>query len=671
MTFAKRASENRTLLCIVVSALVLKLWATSTIGIVPIDAIYDESNFLEHAKALLLGQWLGTYTDLTLIKGPGMELYIAAMHQLGIPIPLAHQLIYASASLLAILAIRPVVRNSWVLGLIYYVLLFNPSTFWSNSWALNRSQLTNTLSLAYAACAVGTIFRSSRGVAAVVIWMTGTGLAAAAILLTREDTVWVFPSLAVFLAIYVAAVALDGRPNRRARVALTAIPPLVLATPVVIIMAINGSVYGWRTTVEMTSPEFVSAYQSLTRILVPGIDNRAYPASEAAREAAYGASKAAAELKPYFDVNHFWLQMSCAPPAQSPCTDMSGAWLVWAFRDAVAGAGYYTTGRAARHYYIRLSRELDAACDAGTLHCRRKSFGLAPELHLSDVPGTLRYAFEALWHATTYYWFALGSVPPLSNSGEVVKRDYQTVAGSAVGSTFVYIGWLAHERRGSIGLQSPVALDSFNLEFGPSADIRAAFGSSAEFRNDDLDRARFVIATSCSANCLLVVDDGPGRVAHIPLDVTRPDFRQPGIAYHLESEAMDPPVFAGDALKSNMLSEIELKHAQLVPWWVVLVATLVVTRCVRAMRGKRPVRVLLPYFGFLGIAMALFGHCLVLGLVSQVSFYALYPEYQAPLYPLLIFCLVVPTAVESQIIYRFAFRKFRRMKRFTGAPARH
>jgi len=183
MTFAKRTSENRTLTYIVVSALVLKLWATSTIGIAPIDAIYDESNFLEHAKALLLGHWFGTYTDLTLIKGPGMELYIAAMHQLGIPIPLSHQLIYASASLLAILAIRPVVRNSWVLGLMYCVLLFNPSTFWSNSWVLNRSQLTNTLSLAYAACAVGAIFRSSRGVAAVVIWMIGTGLAAAAILL--------------------------------------------------------------------------------------------------------------------------------------------------------------------------------------------------------------------------------------------------------------------------------------------------------------------------------------------------------------------------------------------------------------------------------------------------------------------------------------------------------
>ena len=42
---------------------------------------------------------------------------------------------------------------------------------------------------------------------------------------------------------------------------------------------------------------------------------------------------------------------------------------MWALRDAVAAAGYYSSGKFPEEYYLRLAQEIDNACSKGRLDC--------------------------------------------------------------------------------------------------------------------------------------------------------------------------------------------------------------------------------------------------------------------------------------------------------------
>lgn len=76
--------------------------------------------------------------------------------------------------------------------------------------------------------------------------------------------------------------------------------------------------------------------------------------------------------------------MSAAPcgddPSECSANDVGDGFATWAFRDAVALAGHYSSGADARSYYAELATEIDGACASGALRCRSKWSVLFPEL---------------------------------------------------------------------------------------------------------------------------------------------------------------------------------------------------------------------------------------------------------------------------------------------------
>jgi len=95
-----------------VTGLILtKMWLTSAIRIEPALAPHDSLNYVSHAYAILAGAWFGAYSDMTLIKEPFYPIYLAVVQQIGLTLPFANLLLYATACVIACLAIRPIVRN--------------------------------------------------------------------------------------------------------------------------------------------------------------------------------------------------------------------------------------------------------------------------------------------------------------------------------------------------------------------------------------------------------------------------------------------------------------------------------------------------------------------------------------------------------------------------------
>src|SRR5713101_7956630 len=97
---------------VAIGALVLlRLWLGSRLHVTPKVAPHDDLLFLDQAKALLDGQWLGKLDALTLIKGPFYPLFIAATQVAGIRLIAAEQWFYVASCGLFAVALTPCVLD--------------------------------------------------------------------------------------------------------------------------------------------------------------------------------------------------------------------------------------------------------------------------------------------------------------------------------------------------------------------------------------------------------------------------------------------------------------------------------------------------------------------------------------------------------------------------------
>ena len=375
---ARAASRSKRIVGLVAAIVGLKLWLTSFIRTVPLNGPHDSLNFVTHAHAVMAGTWFGHYGPLTLIKGPAFPLYLAAFSELGVSVNLAHQMTYLLACGIACIAVVPLVRNEKALLIIGLVLAFNPMTYDTVSWVTYRSHLSGTLSLLAVACLFALYIRRAQPPRTRLRWSIGLGCSLAAFWLTREESVWIVPCLAIIGGAAVFSAWRNARLESHA--AIVIIPCAIWALSIATIQAINGAVYGWPITTEFQSDEFLSAYSSLQRISHPDT-NPTVPVPSYSRKAAYRVSPHARELAAFIDgpeAARGWFALGCQ--AGYGCADIAGGWFVWAFRDAVNRAGHYTSGANARVFYVALARDIDRACDRGAIDCGPKRMSYLPRL---------------------------------------------------------------------------------------------------------------------------------------------------------------------------------------------------------------------------------------------------------------------------------------------------
>jgi hypothetical protein len=92
-------------------------------------ADYDDALFWGNAYQIVKGHWLGPYTQMTLAKGPGFPLFLAANAVLGIPVTLLIALLYLFACGLIANTLRGLGLNRYLVLSIFVVILFHPALF--------------------------------------------------------------------------------------------------------------------------------------------------------------------------------------------------------------------------------------------------------------------------------------------------------------------------------------------------------------------------------------------------------------------------------------------------------------------------------------------------------------------------------------------------------------
>ena len=502
----------------------LSLWLRSGFPLQALGgASIDDALFIRLADSLRRAHWLGSYSNVILAKGMSYPLFIAVTSLLHIPLKIAEQGVYLTAAAgFAFLAFR-LSRNRWLGVVLFCVLALNP-VLWAASFArVAREGLYIGLSLAVAAAAAALCLQplaasGRRGRAGLV---AAAGILFAAYWLTREEGVWILPTLGMIAAFAVIAIAVDrGRPpGAKRRIALegatTFAAGLGAALALVTVVAgLNLAVYGVFTDVEFRAHGFLSAYGALTRVkqddALPFV-----PVPRAVREKVYSVSPAAAELRPLLEgeLGAQWQRDGCASQGIHPCTDILGGWFVWALRDAVAAAGHYRTSGESESFYERMAREIDLGCAAHRLDCLASRIGLRPQFHPRQVVDAV-VASPRL--AALLFRFGKGEIASApsdgtqaqlalfrSLAGPVAPRD-ETAAITNVN------GWVA-------GAQAPPAIAitdaagnaAGSVDLSPAPDVDRAFAG--------MFGRRFFIRPQCPADCNIIITTADGAVRQLPL----------------------------------------------------------------------------------------------------------------------------------------------------------
>ena len=400
---------------VMVVLVLFKLWLVSAQTIYAIGgAGHDDQLFINLAENILNGQWLGPYSQFTLMKGPMYSLFIAGTFLLGIPLFTAQHLLYAAGCWLVVRALRPLAPRRGLRLALFTLLLFNPVTYESvvNARILRQNILPG-LVLMIVAGLIAIYARRREPKRRLLPWALLMGVALPAFWMTREEGVWILPCAGLLWAAAAVAIWRDHAADYRARLALLALPGLMWAAGVGIVSFINLQYYGVFTVCEFKQTEFKAAFGALLR--VEPVQWRPYIAvPREARERLYAVSPSFAELRPYLEgpLGEGWADASAGlthlPPKEH---EIAVGWFMWALRDAVAAAGHCHTGAQAMSYYARMAREINDACDRGLVKAGPRRTGFLPPLPSETLRPFIKmfqnvawyfYSFDDMYTASQY-----------------------------------------------------------------------------------------------------------------------------------------------------------------------------------------------------------------------------------------------------------------------------
>ena len=335
---------------------------------------FDDALFFTHGLSILEGHWLGPYSQMTLAKGPGYPLFLAANALIGLPITLTQSLLYIAACLLLGSTVFRLCGLSVVAFAAFLVLEWQP---YIPPIRIIRDDVCAAQALLVLGCFTRALLveeRQSRR----LVWAIGGGVLAGWLWMTREDGIWLAPGLALLLGLHLL------RSRRIQRILpLTATPTLAFAASTLVtlgtVASINLAVYGTFSIVDIKSSSYKNALDTLQSVHV-GEPVAFVPVPEKVRHAIDQVSPAFASLDPYFNGPGLGWQLPGCKIYPSTCNDIAGGWFIWALRDSVASQGHYSSPTRAAAFYRSLTKQIRSACAEGKLTCQGGTIPFIPEM---------------------------------------------------------------------------------------------------------------------------------------------------------------------------------------------------------------------------------------------------------------------------------------------------
>ena len=465
---------------------------------------YDDMLFINHAQSLAEGRWLGKFSELTLVKGPGYPAFLALNYWLGLPITFTHALFYCfSLAALSFLVLK--ISKSYLLaGLLFLVTLWDPRVF-----ELNRV-MRDAIYAAQAILILTTLsyilfFKLQRKHEYMLSILLG--LLFAWFWLTREEGIWLLPGM-VFLLIFATIK------NRYQKNGIRIIRPLIIASCFFIAVHImfglgNWIAYGDFVTVDIKEKNFQAALKSMESIRIGAeISYLAVPLK--VREEIYKISPEFSELKKYIDPENAvstWQAGGCTF-RPTTCGDIGNGFFMWALRDATGKAGHYSSPLTASKFYKSIDNDIKLACANKRLKCDKSYIPYMPQINFSQVkqiPSALISVWKSMSSAGNFYESTVWKIwGPESTFNRAVSVLNQPAHFPMIGisSNVEVAGWYHYQGKGNDWFNLKVS-DDFNQDISYILTRVESLDLVNTFKDKDASHQRFLIKSRCSQGCKL------------------------------------------------------------------------------------------------------------------------------------------------------------------------
>jgi len=346
------------LLPAIVLIVVFKNWLLEDIPFVArFGFLHDDTHFLVQAASLVSGDWLGDFSEYTLIKGPIYPLWLAFNFFLGTDVIHAQDMLFLVASLAVVRAVSISVDNRLALLVIFAVIYLNPVSydFLSISHAF-RMVIYTSLTLLVFGSMLGLFLRLVSDDRRYIYWSVLFGVAFSLFWYTREEGVWVLPAV-LLVAGSVLGHAFFRRNWHQFRsvvLGFVVVPVMLWGGVTGLLAYVNWKHYGMPYIIEVTTPNFSRVYNALLSV-EPEVYKRYRPVTKETIHRLRELSPRMRELEGFEGEGD---------------RDYPAAMFIWAFRHAVALAGYYDRdAKYADQFYAALADELEGLCRSGQVRC--------------------------------------------------------------------------------------------------------------------------------------------------------------------------------------------------------------------------------------------------------------------------------------------------------------
>ena len=345
----------------------------------------DDNLMVEQMKSLSNGNFLGDYYQRTLIKGIAYPvfLYLSKMSGLGYGHILT--LLYISSCLFFVYALKRIVKEKWILIIVFTILLFNPISYSSELYQrLYRNSLSYIEILFFLGAVINIIASKKNNILNYVF----LGMIVSIMFLTKEDTIW---AKVILLIVFIFKLYKNVKLKN---ICLNLIPILIIILNLNIVSFLNYKKYNIYTYNELTNSYFKDAYTKILQIKDDKKTNKvAIPKSTFIKLCEN--SKTFGFTKEEINKNFFSYVGTSG--------EIKNSNIIWVFRTWVYRKHQFKDGKEANEYFHKLSNEMDQLFKEGKL---KKEFAFSSVFmnppRFDDIKQLPKNLWDAIYYTSTY-----------------------------------------------------------------------------------------------------------------------------------------------------------------------------------------------------------------------------------------------------------------------------
>ena len=382
----KKILNNKFLIVLVILTIVKLILCTLLPTFTIKNLFLDDALMLDGAKNICNGDWLGEYSDSTLIKGMFFPLLLALFHLMHIPVSFGLSLIYIISCIFFCFVIKDIFKNKKYIYIVYLLLLFNPISFASETFErLYRNSLGPTQILFIFGFLYG-VYKNSGSIKKMFPHLIGLGFSISSMMLTREDYIWIFPAI---ILVYILIIIKEKNKN----IFGLLIPIIIVILCINIVGLVNKHYYGVKMINEMNESSYKKAYLEILKIK-PKENIYRVSVPKSTLDIAFENSKTFNNLSEYISDYYKMISQTNEP-------EIIDGYIIWYLRAAAESNGYYKDFKTSEKFWNSVYRELKEARESGKYETRV----IIPSIFVSpltkdnlinfvkELPSALKYIF--------------------------------------------------------------------------------------------------------------------------------------------------------------------------------------------------------------------------------------------------------------------------------------